>query len=42
VNGLLFELKRRGLVARELVVANSGDTAGDHQRVVGYGAYAFG
>ena len=42
VNGLLYEIKRRGLAAKELVVANSGDTAGDHQRVVGYGAYAFG
>jgi MEMO1 family protein len=42
VNGLLYEVKRRGLAAKELVVANSGDTAGDHQRVVGYGAYAFG
>ncbi len=42
VNGLLCEAKRRGLAVNELVVANSGDTAGDHQRVVGYGAYAFG
>ncbi|WP_250656769.1 AmmeMemoRadiSam system protein B [Alkalimarinus coralli] len=41
VNGLLFEANRRGLKAKALVVANSGDTAGDKARVVGYGAYAF-
>ncbi len=42
VNGLLYEAKKRGLRAHELVVANSGDTAGDKGRVVGYGAYVFG
>lgn len=42
VNGLLYEVKRRGLDAKEIVVANSGDTAGGRERVVGYGAYVFG
>jgi MEMO1 family protein len=30
----------RGLQVRELKRLNSGDTAGDRSRVVGYGAYA--
>ena len=41
VNGLLHLAKRRGLEASILDVRNSGDTAGPHDRVVGYGAYAF-
>ena len=41
VNGLLHLAKRRGLEASVLDVRNSGDTAGSHDRVVGYGAYAF-
>ena len=41
VNGLLHLAKRRGLEASVLDVRNSGDTAGPHDRVVGYGAYAF-
>ena len=41
VNGLLHLAKRRGLEACALDVRNSGDTAGPHDRVVGYGAYAF-
>ena len=41
VNGLLLVARRRGLTARVLDQRNSGDTAGDRHRVVGYGAYAF-
>jgi AmmeMemoRadiSam system protein B len=40
VNGLLRAARSRGLRVRTLDVRNSGDTAGDRQRVVGYGAYA--
>ncbi len=41
VNGLLLCARRRGLRARLLDLRNSGDTAGDRARVVGYGAFAF-
>jgi MEMO1 family protein len=41
VAGLLLEAGRRGLNARRLMLCNSGDTAGDRNRVVGYGAWAF-
>ncbi len=41
VAGLLVEAGRRGLIARRLALCNSGDTAGDRDRVVGYGAWAF-
>lgn len=41
VNGLLLAARRRGLRARMLDLRNSGDTAGDRKRVVGYGAFAF-
>jgi AmmeMemoRadiSam system protein B len=41
VNGLLVCAKRRGLVPALLDLRNSGDTAGDRSRVVGYGAFAF-
>lgn len=41
INGLLQAARRRGLVAQQVDVRNSGDTAGDRQRVVGYGAFAF-
>jgi hypothetical protein len=37
----LVAAKRRGLSARQLDLRNSGDTAGDKRRVVGYGAFAF-
>lgn len=37
--GLLYSAKRRGLQAKTLDLRNSGDTAGPHDRVVGYGAY---
>ena len=40
VNGLLLAATSHGLQVRTLDVRNSGDTAGDKRRVVGYGAYA--
>ncbi|HVE51042.1 MAG TPA: AmmeMemoRadiSam system protein B [Casimicrobiaceae bacterium] len=40
LSGLLTVAKRRGLVATLLDLRNSGDTAGDKSRVVGYGAFA--
>ena len=40
LNGLLLAAKTHGLDVRTLDVRNSGDTAGDRSRVVGYGAYA--
>lgn len=41
VNGLLLAARQHGLEARQLDLRNSGDTAGDRTRVVGYGAFAF-
>ena len=41
VNGLLLQARCRGMQARLLDLRNSGDTAGDRSRVVGYGAFAF-
>lgn len=41
INGLLRVARRRGLAPRLLDVRNSGDTAGDRSRVVGYAAIAF-
>jgi hypothetical protein len=41
VNGLLLAARRHGLQAQQLDLRNSGDTAGDKARVVGYGAFAF-
>jgi AmmeMemoRadiSam system protein B len=41
VNGLLRVARKRGLRARTVDLRNSGDTAGTHDRVVGYGAYVF-
>jgi len=41
VRGLLEAARARGLKVEILDVRNSGDTAGDKDRVVGYGAYAF-
>jgi len=41
LNGLLLAARRHGLVARLVDLRNSGDTAGDRSRVVGYGAFAF-
>jgi hypothetical protein len=40
LNGLLHTARRRGLKAELLDLRNSGDTAGDKDRVVGYGAFA--
>lgn len=40
LNGLLAAAEARGLVVTPLDLRNSGDTAGDRRRVVGYGAYA--
>ncbi len=39
VNGLLYYARRHGLKARTVDLRNSGDTAGTHDRVVGYGAF---
>jgi AmmeMemoRadiSam system protein B/AmmeMemoRadiSam system protein A len=41
LQGLLRLSRRRRLRARQLDLRNSGDTAGDRGRVVGYGAFAF-
>ena len=41
VNGLLLAAERRGMTSALLDLRSSGDTAGDHDRVVGYGAFAF-
>jgi AmmeMemoRadiSam system protein B/AmmeMemoRadiSam system protein A len=41
INGLLRVARRRGLRAELLDLRNSGDTAGDRRRVVGYAALAF-
>jgi AmmeMemoRadiSam system protein B len=41
VNGLLLAARRHKLQPRLLDLRNSGDTAGDHSRVVGYAAFAF-
>jgi hypothetical protein len=41
VNGLLLTARRKGLQPHLLDLRNSGDTAGDKQRVVGYAAIAF-
>ncbi len=40
LNGLLRVLKQRGLAIRRIGLNNSGDTAGERSRVVGYGAWA--
>jgi MEMO1 family protein len=41
VNGLLLAARQHGLQAQLIDQCNSGDTSGDKQRVVGYGAFAF-
>lgn len=41
VNGFLLAAQRHGLKPHLLDLCNSGDTAGDKQRVVGYAALAF-
>lgn len=40
LNGLLLSLKRRDLQPELIHLCNSGDTAGDKQRVVGYASFA--
>lgn len=41
INGLLAVARARGLAAELVDLRTSGDTAGDRDRVVGYGAFAF-
>lgn len=41
INGLLHFAREHEMRAREITRCNSGDTAGDKARVVGYAAYAF-
>jgi AmmeMemoRadiSam system protein B len=41
VNGLLLAARKHKLQGKLLDLRNSGDTAGDKARVVGYGAFAF-
>jgi AmmeMemoRadiSam system protein B len=41
IRGLLSVASRRGMRCRTLDLRNSGDTAGGHDRVVGYGTFAF-
>ena len=41
VTGLAHSARRRGIKPELVDLRNSGDTAGDKQRVVGYGAFAF-
>jgi AmmeMemoRadiSam system protein B len=41
INGLLEAVRERGLQPELVDLRNSGDTAGDRGRVVGYGAFAF-
>ena len=41
VMGLTFVARRRGLKPELVDLRNSGDTAGDKNRVVGYGSFAF-
>ncbi len=41
VSGLLLSAQEHGLQASTVDLRNSGDTAGDKNRVVGYGAYVF-
>jgi len=41
INGLLTAAGRRAMQVEMLDLRNSGDTAGDRARVVGYGSFAF-
>ncbi|MBU1663995.1 MAG: AmmeMemoRadiSam system protein B, partial [Gammaproteobacteria bacterium] len=41
INGLLLAAHKRGLSPHLLDLRNSGDTAGDRNRVVGYASIAF-
>lgn len=40
INGLLLAARRHGLEIGQIHCCNSGDTAGDRQRVVGYASFA--
>lgn len=42
LNGALLMAKRTGMTVELLDLRNSGDTAGDPSRVVGYGSFVFG
>ncbi|KUJ85499.1 hypothetical protein AVO45_00430 [Ruegeria marisrubri] len=42
IRGMLLEAQDRGYSIERLDLRNSGDTSGDRQRVVGYGAWAIG
>src|SRR5262249_55753282 len=42
IAGLLLASRRKGLAPRLLDCRNSGDTAGDKRRVVGYASFALG
>ena len=39
LNGLLLAVKRQSMMIKKVALGNSGDTAGDKDRVVGYGCY---
>jgi hypothetical protein len=41
INGLMLAARHHGLKSHLLDLRNSGDTAGDRDQVVGYGAFAF-
>ena len=41
INGFALAAQKRGLVPHLLDLRNSGDTAGDRNRVVGYASFAF-
>ncbi len=41
INGLLLAARRHGLKPELIDLRNSGDTAGDKSRVVGYASFAF-
>ncbi|MEO8755634.1 MAG: AmmeMemoRadiSam system protein B [Casimicrobiaceae bacterium] len=41
INGLILSARRRGMQPALLDLRNSGDTAGDRARVVGYASFAF-
>jgi hypothetical protein len=41
IDGLLLCARRRGLAPELIDLRNSGDTAGDRSRVVGYASFAF-
>lgn len=39
LNGFLLAVKRQSMMIKKVALGNSGDTAGDKSRVVGYGCY---